>query len=600
MGRNILKIMKDSKKMFKDKTNPGLNWWKEARFGMFIHWGLYSIPAGKWKDRDYDGIGEWIGQWAKIPKEEYRKLAAKFNPKNFDADKWIQLACDAGMKYIVITAKHADGFAMYNSACSNYNIVSSSPFGRDPIKDLAKACKKNGIKLCFYYSQCFDWDHSGAIDIQHNKPSQKDFAEYLHLKVKPQLQELLTQYGPIGLIWFDNPFMGTREQCQDIVDFVHQLQPKCLVSGRIGFGLGDYESMGDNEMPHGPIEGNYEMPATLNDTWGFKKNDRNWKSVKELLYLLVDTTSKGVNYLLNIGPSALGVVPKPSVNRLEKLGEWLQVNGDAIYGTQASPFPYSFDWGGITQKKEKLYLLIKKWPKGKFYLYGLKNKVKKAYLLSDKKNKLKISQTYDRKQKLHALELNIPHKQPDKYVSVVVIETTGAPVADKRIIQQPDGAVTLPAYMASLEKAKPSSSIRIHPRGIIADWSDKSDSVSWNFEVFQPGAYEVKLTTASLIHGEPWQGGHKVKLSVVDNKLEAKLTADETANNKINQYYPEAATNIGKLKIEKAGKYTLRLEVEEFRVPAKRKLQLTAEKQLNKNLMSGLNIVSIQFRPLGL
>jgi len=324
------------------KPDP-LKWWREARFGMFIHWGLYAIPAGVWKGKDVAGIGEWIMRRAEIPVTEYEQLTEKFNPVQFNAKTWVGIAKKAGMKYIVITAKHHDGFALYDSPCSEYDIVDATPYRKDPMAALARECRKAGIKLCFYYSQWQDWhEPNGANNDWDFDESAKDYAKYIRGKVRPQVTELLTQYGPIGLIWFDTPGQITRGQSLSLKRLVHTLQPKALVSGRVGNELGDYGSLGDNQIPGGRVTGDWETPATMNDTWGFKTKDHNWKSVKTLLYLLVDLASKGVNYLLNVGPTKEGIIPKSSVDRLTAIGTWMKVNSEAIYGTGANPYPCEF------------------------------------------------------------------------------------------------------------------------------------------------------------------------------------------------------------------------------------------------------------------
>src|SRR6202165_4041980 len=306
------------------RQDARLDWFRDARFGMFIHWGLYAIPAGEWKGEPIAGIGEWIMLRARIPIAEYERLADQFNPVKFDADAWASLAAQAGAKYLVITAKHHDGFCMYKSQVSDYNIVDATPFGRDPMQELAAACQRHGVRLCFYYSQTQDWHHPGGDgnDWDYDE-STKDFDGYVEKYVKPQVRELLTNYGPIGLIWFDTPKGMTAEQSRGLVDFVHSIQPECLVNGRIGNGLGDYAEMGDNRIPSTEVQADWETPATINDTWGFKRLDDNWKSPADLVPKLVDITSKHGNYLLNVGPTAEGTIPQPSVERMQAVGAWL-------------------------------------------------------------------------------------------------------------------------------------------------------------------------------------------------------------------------------------------------------------------------------------
>ena len=397
---------------------------------MFIHWGLYAIPAGIWKGKyyDYPSLGEWIMGLAKIPVKEYEQLAGRFNPTEFNAAQWVQVAKDAGMKYLVITAKHVDGFAMFNSPSNKYNIAEATPYGKDPMKALAMACQKAGIKLCFYYSQGWDLHEPDGTGNNWDFPDEdrKDFAKYLRQKVKPQLRELLTNYGPIGLIWFDTAIDITPKQSRDLRDFVHRLQPNCLVSGRVGHGVGDYGSLGDNQFPTGKVKGDWETPATLNDTWGFKTRDHNWKSVETLLYLLANCASKGVNYLLNVGPTARGIIPQVSMVRLKKIGDWLRINGEAIYGAQASPYDYAFDWGWVTRKDGKLYLLFREWPRnGRFILYGLRNKAHKACLLEKPGKEIRFRQVFDKTHKYSDVELFLPSQKPNQYISVVELDIAG-------------------------------------------------------------------------------------------------------------------------------------------------------------------------------
>ena len=333
-------------------------WWKEAKLGMFVHWGLYAIPAGVWKGKDWPGIGEWILKRMEIPIEEYRLLAKQFNPVHFNAEEWVALAVEAGMKYIVVTAKHHDGFAMYHSKCSLYNIVDATPYARDPMADLAVACRKAGIKLCFYYSQAQDWNEENGLG--YGKPdTEKNFEQYLEDKCIPQVKELLTQYGEIGLIWFDTPMSVTLEQSKRLFATVKSIQPNCIVSGRIGNGVGEYMSTGDNFLPAKPFEGDWEVQATLNDTWGFKAKDQNWKPVEQVIDILTRINSRGGNYLLNVGPDATGVIPQQSKNILRQLGRYVKDNAPSIYATDLTPmYPYDVRWCNFTSRPYRLYAHI--------------------------------------------------------------------------------------------------------------------------------------------------------------------------------------------------------------------------------------------------
>lgn len=333
-------------------------WWKDACFGMFIHWGLYSKLAGSWHGQNTPQVGEWIMRHLEIPVEDYRQIASEFNPTSFDARQWVQLAVDSGMKYIVFTAKHHDGFAMYHSQCSRYNIVDATPFHRDPLRELADACRDAGIKLGIYYSQAQDWDEPNGLG--YGVPDEeKDYAQYYRDKCLPQLRELLTQYGDIGLMWFDTPMGMTQKESRGVYDLVKSLQPNCIVSGRIGNGLGEYMSTSDNFIPALPFPGDWEVPATLNGTWGYKSDDHNWKRPEQVLDLLTRVNSRGGNYLLNVGPDGSGAIPPESTAILHTAGTFVKQNGVAFYGTQATPvYPYELSWCLFTRRPYRLYAHI--------------------------------------------------------------------------------------------------------------------------------------------------------------------------------------------------------------------------------------------------
>ena len=313
-------------------------WFKQAQFGMMIHWGLYSLPAGEWKGRRMEDIGEWAQQYFRIPNAEYARLASAFNPILFSADEWVDLAMDAGMKYMVFTSKHHDGFAMFKSEVSKYNIVDATPFGRDVTAELAEACYKKGLKFGLYYSQDLDWNHPHGGGYKWGKTwcgdkaywtnnwdfpddDRKDFSICFEEKIKPQVTEILTKYGDLCLIWFDVPSTISREQTDELYNLVKKYQPDCLVNSRIGNGYGDYASAGDNEIPDDDKSAMlYETPATLNDTWGYKAFDANWKSADRIIEIKNHLAVRGANYLLNVGPDYLGRIPAPSVDILREVG----------------------------------------------------------------------------------------------------------------------------------------------------------------------------------------------------------------------------------------------------------------------------------------
>ncbi|GAH05300.1 unnamed protein product, partial [marine sediment metagenome] len=291
------------------------------RFGMFIHWGLYAVPAGEWKGKKIGGIGEWIMESADIPVSEYERFAKKFNPVKFDADQWVRIAKNAGMKYIVITSKHHDGFCLWDSKVSDYDIMNASPFKRDILKGLSVACKKHGIRLCFYHS-IMDWHHPDAQapfypNYNDGSRTNPNFSRYVQNYMKPQLEELITNYGPLGVLWFDGEWIKdwTEPQGKDLYNFLRALQPDIIINNRVGkdrkgmqgLNKDDQEYAGDfgtpeQQIPSKGLPGvDWESCMTMNNTWGFKSYDHNWKSTEDLLRKLVDIASKGGNFLLNVG-----------------------------------------------------------------------------------------------------------------------------------------------------------------------------------------------------------------------------------------------------------------------------------------------------------
>ncbi len=321
-------------------------WFKQAQYGLMIHWGLYCLPAGEWKGQRIEEIGEWIQQKYRIPNAEYHKLASIFNPICFNAEDWVKLAKDAGMNYMVFTAKHHEGFAMYKSDVSKFNVVDATPFGRDVVGELAEACYKHNFKLGLYYSQDLDWSHPNGGGWPAGKTwyddrayfvnnwdfpedDKKDYSVCFEEKIKPQVKEILTKYGDVCLIWFDTPCTISKEQTDELYNLVKTYQPDCLINSRIGNGYGDYHSTDDNDVEfdsNGNTKvktGLYECPATLNDTWGYKSFDNNWKSPEEVLRLKNSLNAKGINYLLNVGPDYLGRFPAPAVDILREVGKRL-------------------------------------------------------------------------------------------------------------------------------------------------------------------------------------------------------------------------------------------------------------------------------------
>lgn len=422
-----------------------MQWWREARFGMFIHWGVYAQFAGVYQGHEQlKGGAEWIMNRSKIPVDEYQAMAKQFNPVKYNADAWVKMAKDAGMKYIVITAKHHDGFAMFKSEASKWNIVDATPYGKDVLKPLAAACKKYGIRLGFYYSQAQDWNNPGgavsrkpasegwlnpdsaridAYTKEHNghwdpKQETASFAEYIDRVAVPQVKELLTNYGEIDVLWWDTPTNMTEDAALKLQSQL-KYQPQIITNDR----LKRPDFPGDTKTPEQKIPNlseldgqDWETCMTMNGTWGYRTSDNKWKSTETLIRNLCDIASKGGNYLLNVGPKPDGTFPEQSIRSLKEIGEWMKINGEAIYGTKASPLP-PLPWGRCTQKetaKESLiYLSVFNWPAdGKLQVPGIKSQPLSVQILADGK-------AVSAQLTTEGLLLTVPSKAPDMTASVI-------------------------------------------------------------------------------------------------------------------------------------------------------------------------------------
>ena len=536
-----------------EQEEQRMAWYKEAKFGMFIHWGPYSALAGEWNGKQVEvgDIAEWIMQRLQIPRDEYREMTKNFNPVEFDAEGIVRLAKDAGMRYLIFTSKHHDGFAMYHSKISKYNIIDWTPYESDPLRELAEECRMEGIRFGFYYSHREDWDEPFAYgntwDFDFDPEQDLDTFEekYLETKAKPQLRELLTDYGPIALVWFDRGIY-TQDQARDFAQIVRGLQPQCIINGRIGnYGkelLGDYQNLSDNGMPPSGIEEYWETPQTHNHTWGFSKFDTEWKSTAEVVRRLVEIVSKGGNYLLNIGPDGLGRVPQESVDTLTGVGKWVRANGESIYGTTASPFP-EIPWGYSTVKGGTLYLHVFEWPKdGLLQLKGLRNEVIKVATLADPEQALSF------KQEAGFVEIKVPAKPPDPINSVLVMEIEGTADVDPVLVtQREDGGYALDFLSAATQGAAVK---RFNREGEwhISKWTGPSDGITWHIDVASPGEFEVRITYAA---NEGWVGqGYAIEAG--GTQLEAKVE-------RTGDWYEYQTFSPGTIALAEAGQQTIRI-----------------------------------------
>jgi alpha-L-fucosidase len=457
----------------KEQRDARMAWWREARFGLFIHWGLYAIPAGEWEGNTHHG--EWIMHTAQIPVEQYEQFREHFNPVKFDADEWVRIAKDAGMKYIVITSKHHDGFCLFDSQYTDYDVM-STPFQRDIMKELAEACRRHGLRMCCYHS-IMDWHHP---DYLPRRGWEKRSAEGANLDryvahLKSQVRELLTNYGPIGVMWFDGEWEGTwtHEYGADLYNYVRGIQPRTIVNNRVDKGRAGMAGMtvdarfaGDfgtpeQEIPPTGLPGvDWETCMTMNDHWGYNKHDHNWKSSEDLIRKLADISSKGGNFLLNVGPTAEGTFPQPCIDRLRDIGRWMEINGESIYGTQASPFK-SLPWGRCTQKvlpggNTRLYLHVFDWPAdGRLVVPGIFNEPRQAYALAAAgRRPLVVEREED------ALVVRLPAQAPDPIDSVIALDVAGRPDVNDPPVITAESDIFIDALEVSVKSDRENVEVR--------------------------------------------------------------------------------------------------------------------------------------------
>jgi alpha-L-fucosidase len=490
-----------------------MGWWREARFGMFVHWGLYAIPGGEWEGKRIGSGGEWILNTAHIPLADYEKLREQFNPVKFDAKAWVRTAHEAGMRYLVVTSKHHDGFCLWPSKVAGDWSVAGTPFKRDILRELADACKADGtVRFCVYYS-IMDWHHPDAqganapnYNPPRNDPNYKpnpNFGRYLEQYMKPQLKELIENYDP-GVIWFDGEWVPeyTEAMGREVYDYCRSLNAKIIVNNRVGKsrkGMAGMSASADSpgdfgtpeqEIPSTGLPGvDWESCMTMNDTWGFKRDDTRWKGAQALVRNLVDVVSKEGNYLLNVGPTPEGEIPAESVKRLQQVGKWMDKNGAAIHGAKAGPFK-RLSWGRATTGADgTLYLHVFVWPNGGDLVVPMENKVTSAKLLASGAE----VQGANEGDGVHLKGL--PATSPDPLVPVIATKVDGAvrPIALAGLKQRTDGGLTLLASDGDVH----GSNARLEKKGQnppnIGYWTNAKDTVTWDATLQQGGSFSVEL-----------------------------------------------------------------------------------------------------------
>jgi len=561
-----------------------IQWWRDARFGMFIHWGVYSLPGGEWKGKKVDGYAEHLMRKEKIPRAEYLELAHQFNPVKFNADQWVQTAKRAGMRYIIITAKHHDGFAMYNSLVSDYNVVKQTAWKHDPMADLSTACKKYGLKFGFYYSHAFDWEHPdapgndwdydnpGGDKLLHGGTNWYDVhpellpkaVKYVNEKAIPQIQELIRMYHP-DILWFDTPAKLPLSENIRILEAIRQTDPNVVVNGRLARGagnlnLGDYKNTSDRPAEFYPTEGDWEAIPTTNESYGYSKFDNSHKPASFFIRLLAKAASRGGNLLMNIGPKGDGEFDARDIRILDSIGKWMAVNNESIYKTAKTPLPIQ-SWGVSTRKGNLLYLQVFNWPSnGKLLIEGLRSNVAKVWLLADPAHKNLEVKRIDPVD----LEIKVPHNAPDKVSSVVVVQTEGNVETDSlRLLASHDITNRLLAFDADLKGKGFRFGDGKAGKYYVENWKNKDQSVNWDFRLLQPARFKILVKyTADNANA----GAYELKLD--DFKKQGTVETTAKGESVKEQVIGEVSLNAGShhlqiapLEIQKSGLMKL-LEVQ--------------------------------------
>jgi alpha-L-fucosidase len=546
-----------------------ITWWREARFGMFVHWGVYATLGNEYKGRKGGTYGEHIQRVLKIPIPQYRKeVAGSFNPTKFNADEWIRTAKEAGMGYFIITSKHHDGFAMWPTKVNDYNVRDATPWKHDPMADLRAACRKYGVKFGFYYSHAFDWgtENGPGNDWDYNNPGGDKLIgtrnwwqtipeflpkakKYVDEKSIPQLQELVKLYDP-DIFWFDTPSKLPDSENLRILKAVRAASARVVINGRIVRGLGDYASTADRPAEFSPHDGDWEGIPTTNESYGWSKFDQSHKPVAHFIQLIVKAAARGGNTLMNVGPMGDGRIDPKDVAILKGIGDWWEVNGDSIQGTTRTPLAVQ-TWGESTRKGNTLYLHVFEWPKErKLVVGGLKSRVRSARLLADSGDTIPIRL---RPRALNTSDVvieGLPGRARDKADTVIALQVTGEIVTDSaRLLQPAYGVETLRVFDAKLN----GGGIKFGPgktRDAYAhEWTKPEQFITWAARLSQPANYEVEL----VYDAEAASAGGKFLLAFGPETLQGAVTAGTSV-----------ATSLGRVKLN-PGAVTIKLSAQDIK-----------------------------------
>ena len=573
-------------------------WFREARLGAFIHWGLYALPGGVWKGKEAPYLAEWIQSSQRIPNAEYARLAEQFNPQGFDADAIVKAFAEAGMRYLVFTAKHHEGFAMWHSRVSPYNSFDATPAHRDFVAEWSRACQKHGVKLGLYYSHCLDWHEpdggdprpcplnagimSWGNDWDFPDQNTKDFDRYFEAKVLPQLTELLSNYGEVAVLWLDCPMrVVTPRHAKRILELVRRLQPSCLVNSRLCSleTLGDYGSLGDNQLPAGTTADDFPREAiiTLNDSWGYKSTDHHWKTPRQVRRHVLDTMQAGANLLVNFGPDSDGRLTPESWEVLHGLAEWMPMVREALHSSGQSPFPQDLGWARAVAAERRLWIFPRDDAPDTATLAGVSGELTRTHggevrRLSEDIWRLSGLKELAKTQSPLEMEFAVPPNYdtcPRIQNGRMSLLPTQAELIHGKATSS---ATTAEGHLGTAgEELVGSGHSVLADNGALCDWQNPTDRCVWHIRL-EAGRYRLRLVTRNGAHSQPWHGDRTIELTLGDHHIETNLTATEELDDSV--YYHAAVTDLGEISINQPREIDLSIRTLRLIAPEAATMQL--------------------------